>query len=75
MSSSQPPHPQEGQVSSAVTELRLPQSLSPGGTTLVWKDQFSTLSCALMWAPHAMRCSRQSECPVRTATCRGLLRI
>lgn len=43
--------------------------------TQVQKAQHLTLSCASMWAPHAMRCSRQSQCFVRTATCRGVLQI
>lgn len=37
--------------------------------------QAPTLSCASIWAPHAMRCSRHSQCPVRTATCKGVLQI
>lgn len=40
-----------------------------------FQSQTPTLSCALMWAPHSMRCSRQSECPMRTATWRGVLQI
>ena len=56
-----------------VVELGLPWAPAPGvSRPKLWG---ATLSCASMRAPQAMRCSRQSQCPVRTATCRGVLQI